>query len=182
MRHLPVTFSSLLLALPAFADAILPQDVAAITVTQASVLDGNRVPPPLVGVAAPEGATLPFHVTMDFSCPAGTERGKLFVSIADTTRIEDPVIGTSRQTLRLDVPLRQLQWLAEPARYCVNVTEQREPDEVDGSGVRFFRLHAGAAAYATVTCLARQDVLSSATSSAPLDVWLSCPLAAPEAR
>jgi hypothetical protein len=173
MTLFTATLSALLLALPVFADSVAPGN-AAISISQTTTIDGNAVEPPLVGVGAPPSPTVPFHVTLRFECPAGTERGRLFVSIADTALVEDAPPGASEQTVRLDVPLRQLQWLAEPGHHCDTTGEQRPPDDIDAGGARFIRLHAGAAAYASVSCRAREVVVSSATSSAPLDVWLSC--------
>ncbi len=149
-------------------------DRAEIAMTQASEMDGNPVPRAVVGVADPGEPTLPFHVALAYSCPAGTERQELFVSIADTANLQDATAQASPRTLRIDVPLRQLQWLAEPATACDNIGDQRDPDEVDDGGTRYFRIRTGTAGYATVTCRGKSET-SAATTSAPLDVWLSCP-------
>lgn len=174
----------LLLVIPSLAALLVitdgrANDRAEIVLTQATASGGEPLPRPVVGVASPGGATLPFHLALDFLCPAGMERQQFFVSIADTSRLQGATGSPSPQVVRIDVPLRQLQWLAQPERACGVVGKQRPPDEVTGEGIRLFRLHAGAAGYATVTCSGESGKTSAATASAPLDVWLSCPAEEP---
>lgn len=95
------------------------------------------------------------------------EHQQLFVSIADTSRLQDATGIPSPVVMRIDVPLRQLQWLMQPAQTCSAVGEQRHPDEVDGEGSRLFRLHAGAAGYATLTCGGDGGNTAAATVAAP---------------
>jgi hypothetical protein len=167
--------SPLLALLPLLVPCAAPANgPAAVALTQASEVDGTPLVRAIVGVAAPASATLPFHVSLDFRCPAGARREELFVSIADTARVQDATGSPSPRTLRVDVPLKQMQWLAQPERSCASIGGQRPPDEIGEDGTRFFRLHAGAAAYATVTC-SDADSVTTATSTTPLDVWLSCP-------
>ena len=170
----PLLLPLLALAGPPAAAA----ETAQIVMTQASEVDGSPVQRATVGVAAPDAQTLPFYITLTYRCPAGTEREQLFVSIADTAGLQDATGGPSPRTVRVDVPLKQLQWLAEPAKACDSVGDQRPPDEVDDSGTRYFRLHAGAAGYAAVTCRGKGGETSTATSSVSLDAWLSCPATA----
>jgi hypothetical protein len=170
-----MTWPKVLFLLALAAGPVGAGEFAAIAVMQATEVDGTPLERALVGAGAPVGALLPFHVALDFSCPAGTERRQLFVSVADTVRMQDAAEEASSQMLRVEVPLRQLQWLAEPARLCGSVAPQRPPDEFGDGGLRYFRLHSGAAAYATVTCRGPGPRVAAATSSAPLDVWLSCP-------
>lgn len=156
----------LLAMLPAFGDP------AAIALSHANAYAADPAERPLVA-ANLRPVTLPFQLAADYRCPTGTKRTQLFLSIADTVRlVESPEVAVS-QTLRLDVPLKRLQWLAQPAQLCTGIARQRAPDETTADGTRLFRLHAGAAAYATVTCHA-ENAETAATTSAPLDVWLSC--------
>jgi hypothetical protein len=148
---------------------------AELTVTQATEVDGQPLPRPLVGVATAGGPTLPFHVRLEYRCPPGTGRQQLFVSIADTTRLEDATASPSPRVIRIDVPFRELPWLTQPATSCNTVSERRRPDEVDSDGTRFFRMHAGAAGFATLTCWGADGAATEVTSITPLDVWLSCP-------
>jgi hypothetical protein len=174
-----MTLPKFLLLLALAASPAEAGDFAAIAVMQATEVDGTPLERALVGEAAPGAIALPFHLALDFRCPAGTERRQLFVSVADTVRLQEAEGEESAQTLRVEVPLRQLQWLAEPALMCGNVARQRAPDEVGEGGLRYFRLHSGAAAYATVTCRGPGPRVAAATSSAPLDIWLSCPAGGP---
>lgn len=149
-----------------------------VALRQATEADGSALPRPTVGIAAPDITTLPFHLALSFRCPAGTERQQLFVSIADTSHLEDVSNTPSPLIVRVDVPMRQLQWLMQPDAECASVGDKRAPDEADDSGTRYFRLQASAASYAMLTCTGKDGKASAATMLVPLDVWLSCP--APE--
>lgn len=156
--------------------AAIPAGASGTTEIALAQATGTGDPPrPTVGVGSPAGATLSFHVALTHHCPAGPAGTQLFVAIADTARLVEPGPPGVPQPVTVDVPLRQLQWLAQPAAACRTVGAQRRPDETGGDGLRYFRLHAGTAGYATVTCRDDSGGTSSATTSAPLDVWLSCP-------
>jgi hypothetical protein len=116
-------------------------------------------------------------VALTYSCPAGTERRQLFVSIADTWRLEDATQIPSPVIMRIDVPIRQLQWLTPPQAQCRHIAAARAPDAMDDAGNRYFRLQAEAAGYAMLSCMGAGGRTSAADSAATLDVWLSCPAA-----
>jgi hypothetical protein len=151
-------------------------DSPRVAMTQATEADGEPLPRPTIGPAVETGPTLPFSVAIDFRCPAGTQRQLLFLSIANTTRLEDVTGSQPPRIERLDVPLRQVEWLTEPANSCAALHDGRRPDEVAGDGTRYYRLAARADGYATLTCEAEGGQQSAMTSSAPLDVWLACPV------
>lgn len=152
-------------------------DAPDVTLTQALETADVALPRPTIGVAAPGQDSLAFHLTLDFRCPAGTPRTELLVTVADTVAAAEVPAGASPHTLRVDVPLKQLEWLVRPEQICRGVQRQRRPDEIGSSGVHYFRLHAGTTAYATLLCAGAGDAASGATTSTPLDVWLSCPAA-----
>ena len=164
----------MLLCLP-LKNAAGAGELPAVRITQTSESDGGLLPRPIVGVASGNAASVPFQVTVTWRCPAGTKRQQLFVTAADAWRIDDVREVPSPQTLQLDVPLRQMQWLTQTESACGNLADQRPPDETDASGIHYFRLAPGAAAYATVSCAPESGKPTMATSSTPLDVWLSCP-------
>jgi hypothetical protein len=164
--------------------ALVPPAVAAaaeVALSQATESAGQPLARPTVGEGSAPGAALPFHLALTHSCPTGSAASQLFVSIADTARLVDAGPPGTPQLVTLDVPLRQLLWLAQPAAACRTVGAQRQPDETGTEGLRYFRLHAGTAGYATVTCRDGEGNASWATTSAPLDVWLSCPAASAQA-
>lgn len=153
--------------------ALADGSVAEVGIGQAI---GDNLPRPIVGVAATPGPVLPFHVALDFRCPAGMARQQLYVSIADTAQVvEIPAGQPPPVTLRLDVPIAQLQWLDPPAAACAAVREHRRPDETDANGIGYFRLHPGTTGFVTLTCRSDDGREAAANSTAPLDVWLSCP-------
>jgi len=150
--------------------------------TQPGAAGGSTLEQPLLGVASPDVATLPFDVELTYSCPADTARGQLFVSVADSWRLEEAPAASSPLMMRIDVPIRQLQWLRQPEAVCRDVTERREPDEVDDRGIRYFRLRAEASGHAMLSCTGKDGRISAASSAATLDVWLSCPATEPSER
>ena len=160
--------------LPALSPAVAA-GVPEVALRQITEADGTPLPRPTVGVTAPGITTLPFPLALNFRCPAGTERQQLFVSIADTTQLEDVSKATSPIVVRLDVPIRELPWLMEPDSGCASVSDKRAPDETDDSGIRFFTLHDRSAGYAMLSCTAKDGKASAATTFVPLDIWLSCP-------
>ena len=177
---MPSTFRLTTLACSAtWALAAAAADAPDVGLAQVMAVDDQPVARPIVGATVPDGAELAFHVAVTYRCPAGTQGRQLFVSIADTARLEDVTAAPSPLTLRLDVPVKQLPWLLEPEHSCATVSAQRNPDEVDGSGTRHYRLHAGTAGYATLLCAPQGAPPSGATTAAPLDVWLSCPADSP---
>ena len=99
------------------------------------------------------------------------------MSIADTSRLEDVSNSPSPLIVRVDVPMRQLQWLMKPDAECANVGDKRAPDEADASGASVLQAPASAAGYAMLTCTGKDGKPSAATTLVPLDVWLSCPAA-----
>ena len=150
-------------------------EMPAIRIVQATAPDGITDSRTVVGIAANNAQILPFHVTVAWRCPAGTRRQQLFVTAADAWRIDDVTEAPSPQTLQLDVPLRQMQWLTQTESACRSIEDQRPPDEGVAGGIHYFRLASGAAAYATVSCAPESGEPTMTTSSVPLDVWLSCP-------
>ena len=166
----PLLLFLLPLATVAYADS------AQVALTQATEADGEPLPRPTVGPALEAGPTLPFNVAIDFRCPAGTQRQLLFLSIANTTRLEDATGSQPPRIEQMDVPLRQLQWLTETGKTCAALHDSRRPDELADDGTRYYRMPASADGYATLTCEAEGGKQSTMTSSAPLDVWLACPV------
>ena len=168
---------SLCLSLAALASPLIAHaDPARVALTQATEADGEPLPRPTIGPAVENATTLPFHVAVDFRCPAGTQRQLLFLSIANTTRLEDVTGSQPPLVERLDVPLRQVDWLTEPPNSCEALHDGRRPDEIAEDGTRYYRLTARADGFATLTCEAEGGKQSAMTSSAPLDVWLACPV------
>lgn len=161
--------ASLAAVLPAWAT---PPD---ISLTQVMQEGGQPLPRPTTGVAAPGQEALPFHLQVAYRCPAGTVAAQLLLSAADTTRIE--ALARSPLTVRLDVPVPQLEWLMTPGRSCNTLGRQRQPDETGSGGIRYYRLRAAATAYGTLLCRAGDGSDGGSTTSIPLDVWLSCPAA-----
>jgi len=147
-----------------------------VLATQALEANGQPLPRPVIGVAAGAAApVLPFHVALNYRCPAASDRPQVFVSIADSWRLQDASELPPPLVIRVDVPIRQVQWLMEPDAGCDGIDGKRTPDETDAEGVRYYRLAAYVTGFATVTCVAKDGSLSAATATAPLDVWLSCP-------
>ena len=142
-----------------------------VTVTQPA--SGEDWRPPVIGAGAPVQSALSFTVVLSYGCPAATEPKQLFLSVAETWRTIDANGQQSPLVTTLDVPIRQLQWLTQPEAECRNVIGKRSADILE-TGVRYFRLH-GATAYAMLTCAGKSG-RSAATSSATLDVLLSCPV------
>lgn len=163
---------------PVAAYASGPADISLV---QATVAGDAPLPRPTVGAGEPARATLPFRLALTHRCPTGTTQTELFVSIADTARLVEAGPPGEPQVVTVDVPMRQLQWLAQPSATCRTISERRRPDELGERGLEYFRLHAGTAGYATVTCRDDKGQPSSATTSAPLDVWLGCATADPGA-
>lgn len=131
-------------------------------------------PVPYATVIGPNGVPgdlLPFHLGVEFDCPEPGGGRQLLLSIADTVRLADASNLPSPQTLRLDVPLRQLQWL-QPAKACRELPPARQP--VPGESVRYIRLRARALAFATLTCSGPSGQTHMSMASVPLDVWLGC--------
>ena len=143
--------------------------------TQPTEADGAELPRPVIGAAAPGITTLPFHVALSYRCPAASDRPQVFVSIADSWRLQDASELPSPLVMRVDVPIRQVQWLMQPEAECANAEGKRKPDETDSGGLRYYRLPAHVAGFATLTCVAKDGSLAAVTSTTPLDVWLSCP-------
>ena len=114
--------------LPALSPAVAA-GVPEVALRQAAEADGSALPRPTVGVAAPDITALPFHLALNFRCPAGSGRQQLFVSIADTAHLEDVSKAPSPLVVQLDVPMRELPWLAEPDSGCATVSDKRAPDE-----------------------------------------------------
>jgi hypothetical protein len=147
------------------------EPIADVRVTQA--ID-DRFPRPTVGIAASAGPTLAFHLSLTYRCPADTREKSLFASIADTVHVEDiPPGQPSPVTVRIEVPIRQIPWLEQPGAACATIG--RRPDQVGSDGTGYFRLHAAATGFVTLTCRSGDGHESAADSSAALDVWLSCP-------
>jgi hypothetical protein len=151
--------------------------MAQISMTQAGGSDGSVQQSPLLGIASADTGTLAFDVALAYSCPGDTERRQLFVSIADTWRLEDATQIPSPVIMRIDVPIRQLQWLTPREAQCRHVAATRAPDAVDDAGNRYFRLRAEAAGYAMLSCMGAGGRTSAAEAAATLDVWLNCPAA-----
>jgi hypothetical protein len=133
---------------------------------------GNPGTDPVVGTGGTPGPTLPFLLGVEYRCPWPDARQRLFVTVADSGEITDATGLPSPQTVRVEVPLRQLQWL-HPVKAC------RERAGVEGArgadGVRYYRLHARATAFATLTCTGPDDRTAMTMTTVPLDVWLGCP-------
>lgn len=162
----------------AAARLLADDGVAEVGIAQAAE-DG--LPRPTIGIAAPASPTLAFYLSLNYRCPAAMGQRQLFVSIADTAHFDEIPAGQPPPvTLRVDVPIDQLQWLAQPDLACATASDHRPPDHVDNSGIRFFRLHAGAAGFVTLTCRGDDGREAAANSTTPLDVWLSCPRPAEE--
>lgn len=177
MRTRPTKFSSVrtLWIAAQFASGPLAASGTVADVGIAQALQDN-LPRPIIGIAAQPGPALPFFVSLEYRCPAGMGRQQLFVSIADTARVEEiPVGQPSPVTLRLDVPFAQLQWLEQPEAACAAAEEHRPPDDADDRGIRYFRLHPGTTGAVTLTCRADDGREVVANAATPLDVWLSCP-------
>jgi hypothetical protein len=133
------------------------------------------LPRPMIGIAASASPALVFHLAVNFRCPGVRPAGSLFTSIADTTRQDAlPTGQPSPVTIRMEVPIRQIPWLEEPAVACA--TMKRRPDEIGTNGIEYFRLHAAATGYVALTCRSEEGRESAADASIPLDVWLSCPI------
>jgi hypothetical protein len=155
--------------------AALPAETPEIAITQPGDADG--VPRPAIGVASPDATALTFHVGLIHGCPADTERRRLFVSIADTWRLEDATKTPSPTVMRIDVPVRQMPWLVQSQAQCQGARATSVPDEVTDAGIRYFRLRGEVTGYATLTCTGKDRRSAAATSVTTLDVWLSCPAA-----
>ncbi len=166
-----------LLCLPALT--VAAEDVPEVTLTQVTAGDAGPLPRPTVDATKAGDASLPFHLALTYRCPAGSQYQQLFVSIADTTRLEPAAAMQPAQTMRLDVPLGQLRWLTERDLSCGTIARQRTADEVGASSTRYFRLHAGTTGFATVLCAGKDGQVASATATTPLDIWLSCPAGSP---
>lgn len=164
--------ASCALAAPLPVAAFGPAEVG---LAQAPAAEGT--PRPTVGVGSGALGRLPFHLSLTHSCPAGSARAQLFVAIADSSVLVDAGAAGEPRPVTLEVPLRQLQWLAQPAAACRTVGAQRPPDDVGTDGLRYFRLHAGTTGFATVACSDADGRQATATTSLPLDIWLSCPAA-----
>lgn len=150
-------------------------DVAQLSLTQLTAVNGRPLPRPTVGVAFAGGSSLTFHLALTYHCPAGQKPGQLFVSIADTGQLVETAGADSPQTIRMDVPVSQLSWLMERDLACDTVAGQRKADEIGTSGIRYYRLQAGTSGSATLLCAGQDGPQASAAASTPLDVWLSCP-------
>lgn len=161
---------------PAAGPGAAAADVPQISLSQAIEAAGTALPLPVVSPGFDAGASLPFHMTLTWRCPAGTARQQLFVSVADTVRLDEAT--ASPHTVRVDVPVRQMEWLLPVQKACATTGSQRPPDQVGENGMRYWRQHAGVAAYATLLC-AGKDGATGVTTTAPLDVWLSCPAGSP---
>jgi hypothetical protein len=170
-RWYALLLTGIAVAATATARASGPVDIALVQATGSAE---EPLPRPTIGAGAPATPALPFRVALTHRCPAGTASTELFVSIADTARLVEAGPPGEPQVVTVEVPLRQLQWLDQPAATCNTVSARRRPDEVGQDGLEYFRLHAGTAGYATVTCRDEKGAPSSATTSAPLDVWLAC--------
>jgi hypothetical protein len=170
------------LLLPALLLVVGPATGEGFVELRVEQVTSDIFPRPTVGVATGPVSTLPFYLSVGYRCPAGTDRRILFSSIADSAQqIEIGPDQPSPVTVRVEVSMRQIPWLAEPAAACAGM--KRRPDDVGNSGTRYFRLHAAAAGFVTLACHGESGLESAADAATALDVWLSCPAAAdPAAR
>lgn len=150
-------------------------DLTAVSLKQVTGTPGEGSTDAVIGVAFPGGNSLGFELEMDYRCPSGTEGQQLFVSIADSMKTEAAPAGALPRTVRMDVPLKQLEWLMEPGKSCRSLNPGRAPDWVDDRGIRYFRMPAAAMAYATLLCTRATAPAEGATTTQALDAWLSCP-------
>ncbi|MBW7929983.1 MAG: hypothetical protein H3C57_01575 [Gammaproteobacteria bacterium] len=121
------------------------------------------------GAAEP---VLAFELLVDAHCPAGHDQAELVISVANTVR--SIPASQAAQPLIVQVPRRQLPWLANPAQICARQDASRIADAVGEQGERLFRLPAVTAAFATLSCSTGQGDSSAASSALPLDAWISC--------
>lgn len=149
------------------------EDSALVRLEQAFGDEQGTLPRPGVGIGAAARPDLPFYLAVTWHCPLDTQPAGLLISIADTAHFEASPPPSPR-TLRVDVPLAQLDWFSQPAQNCHSAGSQREPDEVDDAGLYHYRLPAGTAAYATLTCRKPDGQTVGTTTTAPLAVWLRC--------
>lgn len=127
---------------------------------------------PRLSAAGATGSVLAFELLIDARCPAGHDQTELVISIANT--VHSIPAGQASQPLIVQVPRRQLPWLANPAQICARQDASRIADAVGEQGERLFRLPAVTAAFATLSCSTGQGDSSAASSALPLDAWLSC--------
>ncbi len=170
------TKPALLVACLATASLAICAEQPHVRITQALEADGAALPRPVIGPGSVDPTILPFHVAVDYQCPVPGDRPQVFVSIGDSWRLQDASELPTPLIVRVDVPIRQLQWLMQPDSECASVAGQRKPDETDdATGFRYYRLPDRVAGFATLSCMAKDGAVSASTSIAPLSVWLSCP-------
>jgi hypothetical protein len=126
---------------------------------------------PLVGQGGATDDTVPFRIGLDYRCADAEAKRQLLLTVADTIKLTDASTLPSPQTLQIDVPLAQLQWL-RPARACADLRYAEAYWASDR--VRYFRLRTHATAFATLTCTDAAGAVEMASATAPLDVWLGC--------
>jgi hypothetical protein len=125
----------------------------------------------LVGHGGAANDTVPFRIGLDYHCADAEAKRQLLLTVADTAQLIEASGLPSPQTLQIDVPLAQLQWL-RPAKACAGL-EEAVPYWA-GDGVRYFRLRTRATAFVTLTCTGASGSTEMSTATAPLDVWLGC--------
>lgn len=126
---------------------------------------------PLVGQGGMADDTVPFRIGLDYRCADAEAKRQLLLTVADTIKLTDASTLPSPQTLQIDVPLAQLQWL-RPARACADLQDAEA--YWAGDEVRYFRLRTRATAFVTLTCTNAAGAAEMASATAPLDVWLGC--------